>query len=142
MSSDGKMHNDDKYLASEFMGDFTNFEDLTRQTTRSMMKANRSKTPVNQVQIQSKIREQVIAQISEQGVAQLAGVDFSNEDYQFLIDEYIAACRNALTTIRETFPRLLSSFATQKINDLLATSFKTRLTEYQRTEPREFTFAM
>lgn len=212
ISSDGKMVSAEKYLASEFLEDFTNFDDLTRQTTRSMMKASRSKAPVNRKHIQCKIREQVIAEIGEHGLAKLAvsgtfiqdlvgnggnwgiakkeliiidadhspdsvedhlietvkmpsnigiafsiktieemekiytgmkhknpisfhlDVDFSMDEYQFLLDEYIRGCREALSTIKTTYNTLPDTYATSKINTVLVDAFKTRLVEYQREQ--------
>ncbi|CDZ77142.1 hypothetical protein BN59_01424 [Legionella massiliensis] len=73
VSSVGQKVRAEKYLASEFVEDFNNFKDLSRNYTRTVIKANHfRKSTAPYLELEENIRENIIEQIGEEGLAKLA----------------------------------------------------------------------
>lgn len=213
-SSEGQVVKAENYLASEFVEGFTKFKDISSQYTRTMRKSHHlRRMKIDDAVIQAGIREKVVDQIGEVGLAKLAvagtfiqdlvmnegnwgiannelviidadhspqsleeylteatkmpgninmdfsiqtlehmistydqmshkmpiffhpQVDFTVENYHFLIDQYLIACNNALNQIKTTHPDLPSHMPSKFVNDALSKAFRKQLLEYNQAEP-------
>ncbi|WP_412754585.1 hypothetical protein [Legionella donaldsonii] len=213
ISSSGDVMKAEKYLASEFIENFTGFKSIITQCTRSVIKLNHRKgsTP-DQWQIKRAIREKVVEQIGEGGIAKLAvagtfvqdlvmnegnwgvangklvvidadhspqsveeylteamkmpgninfdfsiqtlehmastysqmlhkrpihfhpKVDFTVENYEFLVSRFLTACTQAIDKIKAIHPHLPSDKPSKLVNGVLSNTLRAQFLDYTHAE--------
>ncbi|WP_019216023.1 hypothetical protein [Legionella tunisiensis] len=217
ISSGGEVVDAENYLASEFIENFTGFKSIVTQSTRTLMKLNHRKgVTTGELEIEEAIRQKVVGQVGEQGLAKLAvagtfiqdlvmnegnwgiangklviidadhspqsleeylveatkmpgninlassiqtlehmavtyqkmlhkrpiyfhpEVDFTVDDYEFLVNQYLTACTQAIDKIKTTHPQLPTDKPSKTINDALSTALRVQLSEYMQLQPSSF----
>lgn len=213
ISSSGDVMKAEKYLASEFIENFTGFKSIITQCTRSVIKLNHRKgsTP-DELQIKRAIREKVVEQIGEAGIAKLAvagtfvqdlvmnegnwggangklvvidadhspqsieeylteamkmpgninldfsvqtlehmaatynqmlykrpilfhpKVDFTVENYEFLVSRFLTACTQAIDKIKAIHPHLPSDKPSKLVNGALSNTLRAQFLDYTQAE--------
>lgn len=213
VSSSGDVMKAEKYLASEFIENFTGFKSIITQCTRSVIKLNHRKgsTP-DEWQIRRAIREKVVEQIGEAGIAKLAvagtfvqdlvmnegnwgvangklvvidadhspqsveeylteamkmpgninldfsiqtlehmaatysqmlhkrpikfhpKVDFTVENYEFLVSRFLTACTQAIDKIKAMHPHLPSGKPSKLVNGVLSNTLRAQFLDYTQAE--------
>lgn len=221
ISSDGQAVKAENYLASEFVEGFTSFKDISSRHTRMMRKSHHlRKVDLNDAIIQAGIREKIVGQMGEVGLAKLAvagtfiqdlvmndgnwgvannklviidadhspqsleeylmeaakmpvninldfsiqtlehmistynqmlhkmpiafhpKVDFTLENYRFLMGQYLIACNKTLDQIKTTQPGLPRDKPSKEINQALSDALRKQLLEYTKAGSDASSFAI